>query len=524
LVIKDDIIINSSTTIATGATGSITFTFIGGTGPFNYTVNGQTTDGISYGPTTGTATGTPSIITNLSAGTYTISATDSLGTPVTATVVVSGQPPLFANVGKTKNATTTVSNDGEITISTVGGGIPPYNYSLYSFAGALISSGSLTTPKILNNLAVDNINGYKVQITDSSSSLKTFTGITINGPNPIVINGSSVNLTCYGSNNGSISTSVTGGYGVVTTNTTSTIGYTNSTTGSANLTGLAAGTYTLTASDISGGTATISFTLTQPPKLYILPYVLSEVQKQCDPTMYHVPFYVADTGVSAGSVPAGPFNYEYSLDGGAWIPKSTTYTNGTTPIILSFTSPSAPSVRIRFSSGGCTSNILTIPASAITLPNQPLVVNVSLTQVVQCTVGVAAIQVLLGRDPSRAPLTIHYSKNGGLTWLLAGTAPGTSYSFNIPVSTTQNVLVRATDNKGCTKISGSLTIVTPSAPLTCLKSTGALITTGVNAGKYPHTITGSGGFAPYTGTGTFYTTSPTYHTTITDSQGCQASV
>lgn len=539
-VVKNDIIITTITTMAPfGGTGSMTFTFVGGTGPFYYSITGLLAGGGgSYGPTTGSIATNPATatITGLAAGTYTITGTDSLGTPVSTIVIITGQPPLYANVAKTKNSTTTVSNDGEITISSVGGGVAGYNYALYSFAGVLISSGSLTTPKVLGGLAVDNINGYKVVVTDSSTGTLTFTGITVGGPNPINITGTSINLTCYGANNGSITTNVTGGYGTVTTNTTSSIGFTNTTTGSATLTSLAAGTYIITATDVSGGTDTESFTLTQPPRLYIKPYNASEVKYQCDPTTYTIPFYVANTGVSApnalGGVVAGPFNYEYSVDSGPWVPKSATYVDELTPIILSFTQLAVTNVRIRFSLGGCYSNIELIPEAAFRRPLIQLSMT-NLTPAIQCVPGTANINLVINRDNARIPITVEYSKTGPLgPWISTGAATSlTTFNHTITglpigggVSSTHSFLFRATDNTGCQSIT-PVTVTLPNIALSVSVTTGPIITSGINTGKYPHTVNASGGYGGYSPAVpfTFYDTNVSYSSpTITDSQGCFA--
>lgn len=530
-VAKNDIIIQATTTVATGSTGSITFTFLGGTGPFTYTITGIiSATGLSYGPVTGTATGNPATatITGLEAGTYTISATDSLGTPVTSTVVVTGQPPLYGTVAKTKDSTTAISNNGEITILSAGGGIPTYTYKLYTAAGALISSGSLTAPKVLSGLAEDKLIGYKVEITDSSLTTITFTGITVGGPDALNITlNSVVNLTCYGSSNGSINTSVTGGLGVVTTTATGP-GFSQTTTGSAILTGLDAGTYVITSVAASGETATTTVLVQEPPKLFIKPYVLTEVQKQCDPVTYYVPFYIDNTGVSLGALPAGAFNYEYSIDAGTWISATATYVNSTTPIVLSTSTPITVNLRIRFSrvqSGNtCTSNILTIPASAIKLPSVALNL-INTTVIKKCTPGSANISVSIVKDSTRGPLTMEISKDNGATYTAAGSAAGSTFAYTVtglPIgaantSTIHLIKVKATDNKGCVKIISLGTGVR--VPNTALFKNVSTVSNGVVAGvnTYKHTITYGGGITPYTSISITPTPSPAITTPSTPS-------
>ena len=535
-VAKNDIIIQATTTVATGSTGSISFTFIGGTGPFNYTITGILASGLSYGPVTGTASGNPpsATITGLAAGTYTISATDSLGTPVTYTVVVTGQPPLYASVSKTKDSTTATSSDGEITISSAGGGIPPYTYNLYSAANALLSSGSLTAPKILGTLAEDKLIGYKVEVIDSVSTTLTFTGIKVGGPDVLTITPNSVvNATCYGSSNGSIHTTVTGGLGVVNSTTTAP-GYSHTTTGSPVLTGLHAGTYVITS--VAGSeTATLTIVVSEPAQLAIKPYVLSEVQKQCDPVTYYVPFYIDNTGASLGAVPAGTFNYEYSIDAGIWIPASAIY-NPTTalPIVISTSTPITVNLRIRFSltqfGNLCTSNIVTIPASAIKLPSVALAMT-NVTSTKQCTPNQADVSLSITRDLARGPLTMEYSINGG-SWMPAGSTSLTLFNYTVSglpsgggTTTSNNLLFRATDIKGC-QVTTSVNVIVPNAPLTCTVGPSTLVTSGTYTGQYSHIVSATGGIpfttgAPYTGTGTFYTTSnTTYTATVMDSVLC----
>ena len=99
-------------------------------------------------------------------------------------------------------------------------------------------------------MTVTDAHGCKAGGTDTS--------FTITQPAVLSLAGAvSVNVSCYGVNNGSITTNVTGG----------TTPYTYSwNTGSnlANLTSLAAGTYSVTVTDAHGCTVTGSYTITQP--------------------------------------------------------------------------------------------------------------------------------------------------------------------------------------------------------------------------------------------------------------------
>ncbi len=368
-ITRDDIIIQSTTTVASGSTGTLTFTFIGGTGPYTYTVTGVAP--LSY---SNSGTGTTVTLTGLDAGTYLITGVDSLGTPVTQTVTVSGPAPLYCSVYVNKNATTASSNDGEITISSVGGGSGTYTYELKSFGGTVyIPAGTPISLSANGGLPIDNIHGYIVTISDGSSTCVT-SGLTVTGPNPIILSASTkTDVLCYGNFTGVINLFVTGGQSPFSFNTTGPAGYTS---GSPNMSGLQAGTYVTTVIDSLSASTSISTVLTQPGPMTMVSASISELQKQCDPSQYIIPFYVT-AGASAG-----PINVEYDLDNTSYVGISLTYVNSSTPLILNIPSSQLTSnIKIRFRNvaGTCTSNALLIFKSAIQLPVNQLSCSISTT-------------------------------------------------------------------------------------------------------------------------------------------------
>jgi len=533
--LDEDIVINTSTTIASGATGTITFSFLGGTGPFNWSVTGVIPPSGTYGPATGSGMGTT--LTGLLAGTYTITATDANGNPVSTTVIVSSQPPLYAIVGKLTDSTTSVSNNGSIRITSVGGGVPPYQFELRNAGNAVVGTYSmqtLVTPQDMLGLPVDSTIGYKVTIQDSALNQKVFTGITINGPNPLLLSATSVNVTCYGQNNGSIVLSSSGGLPPKTYNTTGPSFASVST----NMTSLYAGTYVSTVVDPSGGTSSVTTIITQPLPLTILPTsgYIAEINKQCDPNNHIIPFYV--DGVASG-IAAGPISVEYSLDGAAFITTGMTYNNSSTALVIVIPNGSiATNIRIKFKAiqGGntCYSNTINIPLAQMTLP--PTWLTVSLASVpVNCVPSSSKFNLNISHNV-RAPYTIDYNIGGGA---LVGSVTTSSITtlMNIPsipagskYPNQISMVVKVTDSKGC--VSPSILLTSPSQlqqvpanALSCSVSTTGPDLTGTmftnpNYNKYTHTVTATGGIPTYTGTGSFLDYNPTYTAIITDTNGC----
>lgn len=116
------------------ASGVIVITSVtGGTGPYQYSLNGGTLTNISAFPDS---------LKNLTPGTYTLLVQDAAGCPRTSTVTV-GNPPNGPNAlsGTTKNDTCSRSV-GMIIISSASGGTPSYQFSVDG--GTLQGSGAFT--------------------------------------------------------------------------------------------------------------------------------------------------------------------------------------------------------------------------------------------------------------------------------------------------------------------------------------------------------------------------------------------
>ncbi len=209
--------------------GSIDLSVSGGTTPYGYSwSNGATTEDIS----------------GLSAGTYTVTVTDFNGCTTTASATVTEPDPLTATAVATPE-TCNEDDDGSIDLS-VSGGTTPYGYSW--------SNGATTED--ISGLSAGT---YTVTVTDFNGCTTTASA-TVTEPDPLTANAVATPETCNEDDDGSIDLSVSGGttpYGYSWSNGATT----------EDISGLSAGTYTVTVTDFNGCTTTASATVTEPDPL-----------------------------------------------------------------------------------------------------------------------------------------------------------------------------------------------------------------------------------------------------------------
>jgi gliding motility-associated-like protein len=211
--------------------GSATVLAGGGTAPYTYLWNDVATQ------TTATAT-------NLCAQNYSVTVTDANGCSSVSIATISEPAPIAITVVSTTNVLCNGGNNGQITVS-ASGGTPGYTYSWSPSVG---SSSSVT------NLVAGT---YQLTVTDLNGCSRTI-NIDITQPTPLALNPNSNFSTC-GNSNGSAGVSVTGG----TPNPGGTYTYLWSPGGSTSaiVTNVPAGTYSVTVTDASGCTATVSSTV-----------------------------------------------------------------------------------------------------------------------------------------------------------------------------------------------------------------------------------------------------------------------
>lgn len=209
--------------------GTASVTATGGSGPLSYT----------WAPSGGNS----SSASNLTGGTYTVAIADQSGCLTFTTVTVTEPSAITASVNST--ATSCTGSTGSATV-TPNGGAGSYTYQW------LPSGGTSATA---SNLASGN---YTVIVTDANScSTNTTVTITmLNAPNLSLTN--IANVTCFGSNNGSIIVNGSGGTGSLT------YSWSPNVSSSQVASNLAAGVYTVTLSDQGGCSTVQTYTVTEP--------------------------------------------------------------------------------------------------------------------------------------------------------------------------------------------------------------------------------------------------------------------
>jgi len=217
--------------------GAIALTVTGGSTPYTYAWSGPN----SY-------TSTFEDISSLAAGTYTLVLTDNLGCNA------GNNYSYIVNQPNTLLATETHINilcaggTGSIDLSPTGG-TSPYTYSWTGPNGFTASTQDVT------NLAAGS---YNVIVTDINGCQVALNNIPINpAPAPIVLTAQITNAQCFGSANGAIDLSPTGGTGAFTYNWSN-----NFTT--QDISGVNAGTYSVQVLDANNCVANQTFTVIQP--------------------------------------------------------------------------------------------------------------------------------------------------------------------------------------------------------------------------------------------------------------------
>lgn len=247
--------------------GSIDLTVTGGNSPFTYNwSNSATTEDL----------------TGLGAGTYSVQVTDNIGCTGNATVTLT--EPTLLQVTSSSTGTSCIGTYDGTLLATVSGGTGPYTY-MWSNGG--------------NMAAMSNISGgvYTCTVTDVYNC-SSIASTIVTQPPAITTTFSNLSPLCNGDANGSITANVSGGtpgytYAWSTGGTTSTIS------------GLGAGSYSLTITDANNCTAANSITLTEPDPLSAVP---TSTPTSCNSTCDGM----ADVGPMGGTA---PYAYSWSPGG-----------------------------------------------------------------------------------------------------------------------------------------------------------------------------------------------------------------
>ncbi|MBL7766962.1 MAG: gliding motility-associated C-terminal domain-containing protein, partial [Chitinophagaceae bacterium] len=184
---------------------------------------------------------------SLLAGSYTLIATDANNCSISTTIMITEPTVLqISNVSHT-NPTCVPGNDATITV-TVSGGTLPYTYNL--------GSGNQTS-NVFTNVGAGT---YTIVVSDANNCIVTSI-YNIAAPNaPVIASVNSTNIPCNGGSSGSILLNTSGGTGALSFN----LQPLNQTNAIGSFTGLPAGNYTVTVTDVIGCSSTTSVQITEP--------------------------------------------------------------------------------------------------------------------------------------------------------------------------------------------------------------------------------------------------------------------
>ena len=216
-------------------TGSATVEITNGLPPYSY----------SWSNNTNNATAN-----NLCVGNYDVTVFDVNGCTATTSATIAEPSQLTLDVNNIIAVQCYGDCNGSASVSP-SGGTPPYTYNW--------SSG---TPDLPTNNALCSGNHF-VTVTDANGCTSTTVAMVPEPSELIITNISKTDLTCNGSNDGTLTVSITGGVGTwyySLENVTDTINEFNH---------LAAGNYTVTVTDSRGCTTTDSITISEPEPLLV---------------------------------------------------------------------------------------------------------------------------------------------------------------------------------------------------------------------------------------------------------------
>ncbi|MEW6470233.1 MAG: T9SS type A sorting domain-containing protein [Bacteroidota bacterium] len=318
--------------------------------------------------------------------------------------------------------------------------------------------------------AVDRLFIYNL-----NSSTSNYDQIIIGNGSPLLITGTSQNVSCNGGSNGSATVSVSGGTAPYT--------YSWAPSGGTNATasGLSAGTYTCTVTDAGSCTITQTLTITQPPALSA---TLTQTNVSCNGGSNG-----SATVTPAGGTPAYAYN---------WAPSGGTAATASGLAAGTYTCTVTDA-------NGCTL------AQAVTI-TQPPAMSATSSQVNASCNGSSDGSATVTPNGGTPAYTYNWTPSGGTAATASGLAAGT-YTCTV------------TDANGCT-ITQSVTITEPAAlsssftstDVDCFGNSSGSITLTVNGGTPGYSYA----WAPIGGTNAVASglAAGSYTCTVTDANNC----
>lgn len=464
-----NIVSQTNVSCAGDNTGSVTVSASGGASPYTYE---WSTMPVQTGNT----------ISSLSAGTYSVMATDGNGCTTSLDIVITEPDGLAIELVLQENPLCNNAANGSLEVNATGGEAP-YDYTWNTFP-----------PTTGNTLTGVEEGIYEVTVTDGNGCISSQT-FELVAPDPITISVDSIDhVLCSGEATGSATVSVTGG----------TPGYAYlwddpANQSSATATNLAAGTYTVTITDLNGCTSSLSITLSEPA-LPLSATITSTTDVVC---------FGDNTGSAAVEASGGSGSYSYLWNDGAnqQTPTASNLAAGTYTVTITDNNGCATPLTLNVTIGG--------PADALALSLTPSLYADG-SNVVCATDSTATIDLEI--TGGTAPYTILWNLPGLDTSTdedLANLAPGI-YSVTV------------TDSNGCEAIE-TITLTAPSPIVISYNMTSSLCY-GSPTGSIDLTVSGGvpnysilwNGPSGFTSTDLSINTleGGVYNLTITDANGC----
>lgn len=218
--------------------GTATVSAVGGTGNYTYLWNDAAAQ------TTATAS-------NLAPGLYSVvvaDATNASCTKIISVNIVQPTDSISIALASIQNVSCFGASTGAINVNVAGGTLP------YTFSW----SNGATTEDLIGAAA----NTYTLTVTDANNCSRTYTN-TITQPTALVLSlANTTNVGCAGGNNGALDITVSGGKAPYT------YAWSNS-AATQDITGLTAGSYTVTVTDSNNCTIAGTYTISQPTAVAI---------------------------------------------------------------------------------------------------------------------------------------------------------------------------------------------------------------------------------------------------------------
>ncbi|WP_294670258.1 T9SS type A sorting domain-containing protein [uncultured Fluviicola sp.] len=416
------------------------------------TVNAATggAGGYTYDWTPGNPTGDGTTsVTGLTAGTWTCTVTDANSCVASIDFTVTQPTAISLTAASQTNISCNGGADGAATVNAATGGAGGYTYDWTP--GNPIGDGTTSVTGLTAGT-------WTCTVTDANSCVASV-NFTVTQPTAVSLTAASqTNVSCNGGANGAaVVNPATGGTGAFTYDWTP---GTPTGDGTTSITGLTAGAYSVTATDVNGCTATVSFTITEPPVLAITG--ASQTEVSCNG---------GANGTATVTATGGTTGYTYS-----WTPSGGTAATATGLTAGSYTATVTDA-------NGCTAT----QSFVITEPTALDLSNNSQTNVL-CNGGSTGSATV---TPTGGTGTYTYSwaPSGGTAATATGLAAGT-------------YVVTVTDANACE--STQAFTITESAPITS---------------SFSHTACAS-----YTWGTQTHTTSGVYTQVFTATNGCDSTV